>query len=254
MKMLKLTSILSILFFWTLSITAQNQASIVYQSASFMVTKNDKTNQFQITNRLTNETLKNLKFVKRIGEDFQVLGEDKKIFYISEDWKISDESNNRLFLCGTVPHYTMTVTENEDSLFVYQNETFYDYIDEIPAEKIFGVSKNEADSIVFINGQKKFDFTANFNVMGDGLSNPHDIFLVKDGKYFQPENPQEVFDNLDFTSHHSYIKTIDNGLYGILGVTAPKYIEISDFNGYLAEATLADGQVVYVGKGGEEYY
>ena len=254
MKMLKFISILSLLFFWTINTTAQNYDELVYESATLLITKNDKTNHFQITNRLTKETLQNLKFVKRIGEDFQVLGEDKKIFYINENWRISEEANNRFGLCGTVPHYTMTVSENKDSLFVYQNETFYDYGDEIPAERIFEISKKEADSIVFINGQNKFNFTANFNVMGEGLSNPNDIFLVKDGKYFQADNPQEVFDGLDFSSYYSFVKTIKDGRYGILGVTAPKYLGISDFNGYLAQATLSDGSVVYIDKVGEEYY
>ena len=254
MKTLKFISILSFLFFLIINGTAQNLDSVIYESANFMVTKNDKTNHFQITNKLTKETLQNLKFVKRIGEDFQVLGENKKIFYINENWKISEEANNSFGLCGTVPHYTMTVSENEDSLFVYRNETFYDYGDEIPAEKIFEISKKEADSILFINGLDKFNFTANFNIFGDALINPNTFFLVKDGKYFQPENPQEVFDSLDFSNHYSFIKTIKDGKYGILGVIPPKYLEISEFNGYLAQAISSDGSVVYIDKIGEEYY
>lgn len=254
MKMLKITSILSFLFFWTINSNAQNYDSVVYESATLLITKNDKTNHFQITNRLTKESLKNLKFVKRIGADFQVLGEDKKIFYLNENWRISDEVNNRFGLCGTVPHYTMTVSENKDSLFVYKNETFYDYGDVIPAERIFEISKKDADSIVFINGLDKFDFTANFNAFGEALSNPNNFFLVKDGKYFEADNPQEVYDRLDFSNHYSFIKTVKDGLYGILGVTAPKYLEVSEFNGHLAQAILSDGRVIYVDKMGEEYY
>lgn len=254
MKMLKFTSILSLLFFWTINSAAQDYDSVVYQSPTILITKNDKTNHFQITNRLTKESLQNLKFVKRIGADFQVLSEDKKIFYINEHWRINETMSNGFGLCGTVPHYTMTVRENKDSLFVYENETFYDHSDQIPAERIFGISKNEADSIVFINGDDRFNFTANFNAFGDGLSDPRAFFLVKDGKYFQAHNPQEVFDSLDFSSHRSYIKTVKDGLYGILGITAPQYLEISDFNGHLAQAILSDGRVVYIDKEGEKYY
>jgi len=254
MKMLKFTSVIFLLFLWTTNGVAQNYDSVVYDSATILVTKNDKTNQFQITNKLTKEKLQNLKFVKRIGEDFQVLDEYKKIYYLNENWKISDEMSNSYGLCGTVPHYTMTVEENKDSLFVYENETFYDFSDEIPAQKIFKISKKEADSIVFINGYNKFNFTENFNAFGYALSNPRAFFLVKDGKYFQAHNPQEVFDSLDFSSYGSYIKTIKDGKCGILEVIAPKYKEISNFNGYLAQAILADGRVVYIDKVGKEYY
>ncbi len=256
MKILKRTCILSLLFFLAVNITAQNASSIIYESATILVTKNAKTNHYQITNKLTKETLQNLKFVKQIeyGNDFQVLSEDKQIFYINENGKISEELDNFFGLCGTVPHYTMSVREDKDALFVYENETFYDQGDEIPAEKIFEISKKEADSILFINGFDQFNFTANFNAFGDALINPRTFFVAKDGKYFDSNNPQEKFDSLDFKNHNFYITTIKNGLHGILGVTAPKYLDISTFNGHLAKAVLPDGREIYIDKEGVEYY
>lgn len=254
MKILKFLSVVSLLFCWTFNGIAQDADSIIYESATMLVAKNTQTRHFEIKNKRTKETLKNLKFVRWTNQAFQVLDEDKKIFYIDENWKITEEVHNMYGLCGTVPHYTMTVKETKDSLLVYENETFYDHADKIPAARIFGISKKDADRIFFINGLDRFDFTANFNAFGDGLTNPRTIFIYKNGKYFQADNPKEEFDNLDFSNYDFYIKTFRDELYGVLGVTVPKYRNVSSFNDHLAKAVLPDGREIYIDKEGAEYY
>jgi len=254
MKMLKFLSILSLLFFSIVNMTAQNTDSLIYQTDHILITKNNETDHFEITNKLTQEKLQNVKFVRPVMNHYQVLNEDMKVLYLNENWEIADTLDNFFGLCGTVPHYTMSVKENKDSLFVYENETFYDFNDEIPAEKIFAISKNETDSILFINGHTEFNFTANFNAFGDVLINPRTIFLAKDGKFFEPGKSEEVYDSLDFSNHYHYIQTSKNGLQGVLGVTTPKYREISTFDLYLAKAVLPDGRKIFIDTEGVEYY
>ena len=50
-------------------------------------------NKYKLTNKKTSDSYDSLKFVKRINSYFQILDNNNKIFYKTENWEREDEVN-----------------------------------------------------------------------------------------------------------------------------------------------------------------
>lgn len=228
---------------------AQSKDAVVYKSENILLTQNLETKNYRL---VTNEIYDELMFVKRIYSYFQILDANHQVFYIGEDGEKKREVKDYIGVCGTVPHYELSMKHSNAYFEIFEDETFYDHDNEIAAEKIHQISNQEVDSVLFINGKTEFKFTSNFDV-GIGSTDPRILIFVKDGKYFSNDAPDIRFDSIDFTNYDHSLKTKKNNLYGLLGVVEPKYKRIEDFNYYLAEAETENGEVIYIDIEGNEY-
>ncbi len=236
--------------FFSCSLVSQSNDSIVYQRNDFKITKNRADQTFTIQNGTTQ--LDHLKFVKRVARYFQVLDQYNTVYFINEDWDIKKIVEDYEFLCGTVPHYFLYTEVEGDHFIVFEDETFYDYGNQIPAKPIHKIPKNEADEVLFINGKNTFRFDENFGTT-IGNTNPKMIIIKKDNQYFTLDDPSLIYDHIDFTNHWHSLMTQKEGLYGILGSIKPQYKTISKFNYHLAKVTLVNGDKKFIDLEGNEY-
>jgi hypothetical protein len=246
---MKNTSIIILFLVLLNNCFAQSADSIVYKSETILLTKNLKTGSYKL---IANETYDELAFVKRIYSYFQIIDRNNQVFYIGEDGEKKDDVKDYIGVCGTVPHFTLSLKNTGTCFEIYEDETFYDYNNENSAEKKQVIKIQEADSVLFINGKTQLNFTSNFDV-GISTTNPRMLILVKDGKYFLNDASELKFDLIDFTNYYHSLKTTNNNLYGVLGIVEPKYKRIESFTYYLAEAETENGEIIYIDVEGNEY-
>ncbi|MGB0840124.1 MAG: hypothetical protein ACPGXL_08290 [Chitinophagales bacterium] len=232
--------------------TAQIADSLIYEADHIRITKNQTTDKFKITNKITGKSFINLKFVDYVFNNIQVLDGNNNVYFLSNRWEKTEEPMMLGGLCGTVPHYTASVKSNASSHQVMIEETFMSRFDSIPEEKIVEISTAVADSVLFINGASTFRFTANFNYLLNALA-PKTIILKKDGKYFKKDAPEQLYDAIDFGKKAYAVQTKQGDLYGIFDIIEPKFASIEEFYYHLAKATMPDGSEVYIDLKGNEY-
>ncbi len=243
---MKFLIILFILTF-TSNCFTQVKDSIIYKLEKISLTKEIKTNKFTV---IANETYKDLKFVNHIGKFIQVLDKDNQVFYVSLDGTRAENVKDYFFTCGNVQNLILSVRDKKSYFEVF--EVLEEESSKSQARKIIEISKEDADSVYFINGQTLFKFNSNFN-NNSVIINPKTIILFKNGKYFSQENPKLKFDSIDFSNYQHSLKTKKNNLYGILGIVKPKYKNIEKFKYYLAEAKKRRGKSIYIDIYGNEY-
>lgn len=248
---MKSIQIIALLCLFLSNLNAQKD-SIIIDTKSILLQQNLETERYELTFKETKRSFKNLKFVQTLYQSFQVLDENNQIFYTNNEGAVSQEIKNTLFLCGTVPHYTMTTKKEGNKLLVYKDETFYDFQNIDPAEQVFEVSTTEADSILFINGKAEFNFSSNFGSSG-GMTTPEMLILKKDDSYFRQDKPELKYDKVDFSDYHTVLIGEKEGLVGLLGRGETKYASIDKFEHYLAKASLPNGKEVYIDLMGNEY-
>jgi len=239
----------ALLLLWADNSLAMKEDSVIFESDNVLVTFNPGSKEYKVE---ANETYEHLKFARPIYRSIQVLDKKNNVFFIDEQGNKQAEFSDYIGVCGTVPHYHLTTKETDSEIEVYENETFYDYEDKIPAEIVATVNASDVDSVVFINGQSEFFFTSNFTV-GISKIDPRTILLAKGGKYATLNNPNNYYDDIDFSEYYKYLLTKRDKLWGILGVIEPKYKHIDRFNYYLAKAKKENGKVIYIDMDGNEY-
>lgn len=237
------------------SIFAQTQDSILvtYESDVLLLEKNVTKNTYSLTNKENKESFTDLKYIERMFQYFQVLDKDNQIFYINEEWEKKDEAQDFIGLCGTVPHYKLSILSEKDSFLITIDETFYDMGNEFPAEPLMRISKEKADKILFINGDSTFTYSANFSY-SNKVTPPNTVILVKDGKYSIYGEEEMIIDAIDFTAFSPALKYSVGELHGFLHITAPKYLKMSDFSDNLAQVVTKDGREIYIDMEGNEYF
>jgi len=197
----------AIAFFFALilfpNLNAQTQDSIYtkFESKTFSIIHNLSQNKYQINGQKGNLLYTDLKYVERVKDSYQVIDAENEIFILdATTLEKKEKAENIYWVCGTVPHYTLAVEEQKDSFAITIDETFYDMMGEIPAEEFMKISKEKADSIVFINGQNTFNYSANFSYTTQTI-NPQTVILVKDGKYSVAGAEGIQYDSIDFTGY-----------------------------------------------------
>lgn len=139
LEVMKIAKILMMIgFILSLSIVSAKD-SLVYDLGEFKVYKNERS--FSVKSNSGKILHKNLKYFGNALRYWQVLDENNEMFYLNDQMKESKIEDNFLGLCGTVPHYTLKIKSNKNEFIVMEDETFYDYGNEIPAEEKFRISK-----------------------------------------------------------------------------------------------------------------
>ena len=244
--------LLCLLFcFFSWPLFCQDEDSIIYESPNILLTQDIENKSFRLTNLKGNDKFENLKFVRRIVNYFQVLDQANNLFYLNEDWeqKVAVDDFVNFATCGFGGHlHELKVELVGEQYKITEEDTFF--ADNIPVELKIEINKNEADSVLFINGKNVFHFMSNIT---DKTTNPRKLILVKDGKYFTKEAPFIKYDAIDFTNFFQGLISKRNDLFGILGLIEPKFKNIESFEYYLAKAELPNGNVIFVDLEGNEY-
>lgn len=230
--------------------TAWAKDSLVYDLGEFKVYLNQN-NSYSVKNNSGKILHKNLKYFGNAIRYWQVLDENNEMFYLNDKMKESKIEDNFLGLCGTVPHYTLKIKSNKNEFIVMEDETFYDYGNEIPAEEKFRISKKDADEVYFINGEKAFDYSGNYGFAGV-VAQPDWVIYKKNGKYgICQDETKTMYDEIYF--ENSNLKLKKDGHFGFYGFTKIKYQDIQPFIFNLARIKTTDGKTGYVDVHGKEY-
>lgn len=208
---------------------------------------------FYIKNKTGRTVYKNLKFVRPIHQNWQVIDQYNKSFYIDEKGKKQQKFKNFFGLCGTVPHYELTIEETDDAFVVWNDEVFYDYGNKIPATREAIIAKDVADKVFFINGTTSFEFTANYG-FGNMVNPPPTTLIIEKNQQFSIFNDPTATSYDAITLERGILKTQKNGLVGVYGVCSPKYKSIGGFQHYLAVVELPNGKKGYIDNTGKEYF
>lgn len=209
---------------------------------------------YYIANEEGEKVVEDLRFVKMIWPNLQVLDSKNNLFFFNENMERQNTvDKGRIGVCGTVPHYTLVIKNGWSAYTITEDETFYDQGNKEPAEVIATISKSEADDVFFINKQKKFNYTSNYGIGSTGLASPKTIIYVKDEAYkiYGDEN-NVAYDDLEIED--GKIRIIKDGLVGLYGTTKAKYTRLEDFNNFLARFELPNGQKGFVDVEGKEYF
>jgi hypothetical protein len=245
--------VFKILFYYSNSLCSQLEDTIVYKSENIIIEKKVETNRYSIRNELTNQLLTDLKFIKRISSAYQVLDSNNKIYYLNEKFEKKDSIYDPFLVCGTVPHYELTIKEDKKSFLIMEDETFFDSGNKVPPVEIYRVPKRKADKVFFINGQSKFDFTSNFGTSTWVTIDPRTIIIVKNGFFSFLKHPERIYDTIFFFKNSWSLITQKNNLFGYYGIVEPKYKAISEITYFLATVTFEDGKIGYIDYLGNEY-
>lgn len=238
------------------NVYAENKDSLVLKFNTYKVYQDTETAQYTIKNQVGIKIHQNLMFVGsmsgRANGYLQVLDSKGEIFYLDETGKKLENARVLLGLCGTVPHYTLTIKKEVDSFYVYEDETFYDSGNKIPAEKIITIPTSDADALYFVNMEESFSFTQNYG-LGDFKSYPRSVAFKKGDLY-------GIWGH-DAIAQYDSIKSLDGlwmaekeGLYCYPEISkAAKYTHLAPFQNHLAAFELPDGQKGFIDKRGKEY-
>lgn len=243
-----------LLFLFVFDVYSSDQDSIIYESDKVILIQNMTSKLFTLKSKKKRKKIRNLLFVGIVDKkEFEVLNKNRNLYYLDEDWNKTVVRERRITeVCGTVPHFVLTIAETDSSFQVYEDETFYDQKG-IPPVITAEVSKKQADSIQFLNGTSKFWFTSNFNYGNVIKTNPKTIILFKDGFCSTLEHPEIKFDSIMYMNSYGFPITAKNGNYGILGVVSAQYKELGKFNFYLARVVLPNGEIRYIDNSGNQY-
>lgn len=235
---------------------AQTQDSITtkFESDLHSVTHNITKNTYQINDKKGDLSFTNLKYVEPVGDSYQVINANNEILILDANTlEKKEKAENRFWLCGTVPHYTLSVEKQGREFVITKDETFFDMLDKEPAEELLRISKKKADKVIFINGESTFDYSSNFSYTTRDIS-PTTIILVKNGKYTVLGKEEVKYDTIDFTGYSPTLKYSINNLYGFHNITEAKYKGVSDFQDNLARVTTVEGKEIIIDKEGNEYF
>ncbi len=236
----------------SISLLSAMSDTTLYDSQDFVIVKNSTDQTYSLTIKKVNKKLDQLKYANMIYQSAQIVDKDNKLYYVDSEGVISSEVDDFLGLCGTVPHYDMTIKKTGGFYEVWRDETFYDANNQEPAELIYKISTKDADNVFLVNGKKKFNYSANFSY-NFTPTNPNTIIIKKEGKYYSASQPDEKYDSIDFSDYQNLLKSKKGDLYGIVGIVSPKYLEIGSYNYNLAKVKKTDNTIAYIDLDGVEY-
>lgn len=230
---------------------AQSIDSIVYNSNKLVLEKCKTSNTHTLTNVKTKEKNKKIIFLKSLSINYQVLDTDQNLYYLNDSGDRVDSIQAYLWVCGTVPHYTLNIKETKDFFYVIQKETFFNYEGKESPDTITTLSKSNVDSLYLINGKQEFQYTSNYTYGYSPTTSPETIIYKKGKQYGTLTSKGKTYDKIDFT--YPVLTTHKNNLVGLYNIVEPKYLDISPFEYYLARCIKPDGKTAHIDEEGTEY-
>ena len=258
MRKIFLTTLILLLF--TGAIYSQEQYRLHIPGNNFDIYQNTQTKSFDIKDKSGNIRFHNIKAFHVFEGGIEAIDTNNNLLFIQPDSSFAlkksiNEILRPIFGCGTVPHYTLSVKENDYYFQVWSDETFYDSDNLEPPVMIVQVPKSEADSVFFINGLQEFNYTSDFGInwyLNSLTTDPGNVIFKKNGLYGIWGKSKAIYDDIFFENY--LLKVRKNGLYSYFEVNPEaKYTSIDHFIGVFARIELPGNKSGYVKYNGEEY-
>lgn len=234
---------------------ASNQDSTLFQIGSYDVIRVARDQSIKVVSVSGKVKYENLKFFERGNRFYQVLDENNRMFYLNDELEEANGNHDFFGLCGTVPHYELTVKKEGDFFKIYSDETFYDWEGKEGPVVIDSIPLSNADQVLFMNGEEKFVYNSNYGIGHKIFNKPTALILVKDGKKGIRSMGMKTiwYDEVSLLGRNLLIGE-KSGLYSVPIIDSmPEYTSIGPFKGHLAEFTLANGCSGYIDTKGNRY-
>lgn len=231
--------------------TVQQESKSTFPSSiqvPYTISKSE--NGFAITAADGKVLINDLLYAAKLDQGIQVLSEDGEMYYYNHEGLGQGEMQHFFGFCGTVPHYSLKIEENDDAFIVQEIETFYTELEEQAYKPINTIWKASVDSISFLNKQQTFNFTSNFGILSSISPDPRTIVSYKDGKLRFSES-QYWYD--DFWMENEVLYFREGEAIGIYGLTEALFKNIDPFENNLARVTLLNGQKAFIDQEGRLY-
>jgi len=226
--------------------------SLIFETDNLKMFFCEKKQDYLWLDKKTNETVKHLKFVHQLGGEFQVLDRENQLFYIDENGKRSEESIYRNVDFGSWALVVLSVVTTDSTFEVHKGQITNDLANQA-LTRIETISKADADSVSFLNGQMEFQFKRNFEYTNFFIDDARVLILMKNGQYFTAHHPDLKYDAIEYSPEKGLLLTQKGALFGILDVVEPKYTDISKPDFFLTKVTLPNGERKYIDTEGREY-
>lgn len=197
-----------------------------------------------------NVLVNDLIYAAQLDQGVQLMNEAGEMYYYDHEGKGQSEMHSFFGLCGTVPHYSLKIEENDAAFIVQEIETFYTELEQQAYKPINTIWKASADSISFLNKEQEFSFTSNFGVFVSFSPDPRTIVTYKEGKIRFSEH-QAWHD--DFWMDREVLYYREGKATGIHGLTEAIFKSIDHFENNLARVTLLNGKKACIDKEGKLY-
>ncbi len=241
------------MFFYFASYS-QEKDSLVYEFGENMTVYksiNDGTFLLKKKNKIK---FKNLKFTLPIWGYLQVLDENNFMFYIDSKGEKQQRPNISLNVCGTVPHYTCEIKEDNDKYIITRDETFLDYENKIPFEIIDSIKKEGINKIYFTNNLQVIKYDENDFVFTFTNAFPSAVIIEREvEKGILHQGKLILYDEIFETKNWVTKVRLDNKV-GYYNLTEIKYSHLEEFVFGLAKFKIENGKAGYIDMNGKEYY
>ena len=190
-----------------------------------------------------NEIKDSVLFTAFVFGNQQVLTAEGEVYFLNHEGEKVDQPF--IGVCGTVPHYELTIESLASEFVLYSDETFYDSGNEITPEVMIRISKEKADSVKWLNKQTRFIYTSNSTIgVFNGVA-PDTYFIYKDGKVkISSDQSGTWYDNA--VADRFQIVVEKDGKKGVFGISDLLFSDIQPFNYYLARYTDLEGNQGYL--------
>ena len=233
-------------------VNGQSKDKLLFSENNYAVYQNTGTKTYYL--KKGNKIIqKDLQFCKSVGNGIQVIDQSGDMYFLDATLtrKKTIESTP-FFVCGTVPHFELSVKETADDFIIIQKETFFNYEGKIAPEEIGRISKKKADKVFFLNKKTTFNFTGNFSIGSLLPADPRLVIYSQKGRYGILGNPSHwLYDYITISNNLVAVKK--DGLKGYYGISGLKYKTLGTFDHYLAGIELPDGRKGYLDTEGNEY-
>ncbi|MCP4441778.1 MAG: hypothetical protein GY810_22965 [Aureispira sp.] len=257
---MRLSLILTLICYLATSSIAQNNDSLIVQLLTrHYVYKNLETNLYYITEKDSDIVkIKDLNYVVHLihhsGSYLQVLDSQNNSYILDDEFK-KIEKPHFYGLCGTVPHYTYRIVEQDNYFVITEDETFMDAYNETPAVAIDSIPKKGIKNIYFPNKTKEVSYSSNLFSGNYTDLYPNTILIEKGCKTGILNSDKTINYYKEVVGVNHLLKVKKNGLWGYYGITKkPKYKKLEPFHHTLARFELKNGKTGYIDTQGNEYY
>jgi len=230
------------------SIHINGSRNIFLKGKHYKISKSD--NKLIVRDENNAILLKDIKYISRVNNGFQVLNHDTQIEYYDFELNKLEESENikneYLEFCGNITTYGLKIEENEKDYVIkkaigFTNYDFKHYI------SIDSVDKTKVKDIYFLNKKRELSYDEN--------SLKKEYIIIDFGTYFgilSNEYGIEYFDSIDI--RELPIKVMRNNLYGYYNITSTVYLELAPFEFNLARFKDEKNRKGYIDINGNTYY
>ncbi|MFD1553057.1 hypothetical protein DNU06_12065 [Putridiphycobacter roseus] len=219
--------------------------SLIFKNEHYTVLQNTTNKKYSIHDAEQHEKFTQLKHVTLLYPNLQVITAKNELLYLDTDLKKVAVLDDPFYgVCGTVPHYALTIEKSANGFDILEDETFYDQNNEPPVIKK-SIPFSKADQVTFINQLTSYLFTANYGYGDYWIPDPRTV-IYQQGKYtYILDDPENMaYDKVSLKDGKLMVEK--DGLIGIYGYTAVMFKSIEAYSYDIATVTMPNGKKGFV--------